>query len=140
MEGSGIGHFNISAGARKYFFIPGFYAGANLVLATFTLNNEIEVEDDDDDDADAGAGAGAAATYKGKSSGHSFGVELNAGYTYYLSKHFAIEPSVSFMYGLSTKMEDMKANLSVFSLNIGFVYTLDNVISFNKKKPASRKK
>jgi len=127
LEDSAITLFNITAGARKY-FIPGFFGGANLVLGTLSMNNKMNAADDDD-----------AVIQGGKSKGHTFGVELNAGYTYYLSKHFAVEPSVSFMYGLSTKIEDEKVNLSVFTLNIGFVYLLDNVISF-KNKPAPRKK
>lgn len=122
MEGSTLGFFNIAAGARKY-FMPGLYGGANLVYGTLNSKSKSTSYYDDDD------------YYGGSSSstnGNTLGIEVNAGYSYFLSKHFAVEPSVSYMYGLSTKVSGQKIGLSVFSVNIGFIYKLDNVISFKK--------
>jgi len=130
-EDSGMGLFNISAGARKY-FIPGVYAGANLVLGTLSIkNNEKNIREDDDDEEEYSTG--------GSDKGHTFGIELNAGYTYYLSKNFAVEPSVSFYYGLSSEVMDHKVDISIFSINIGFIYKLDDLFA-PKKKASGRKK
>lgn len=121
-EGSAVSFFNIAAGARKY-FMPGLYGGANLVYGTLNSKSKSTSYYDDDD------------YYGGSSSptnGNTLGIEVNAGYSYFLSKHFAVEPSVSYMYGLSTKVSGQKIGLSVFSVNIGFIYKLDNVISFKK--------
>ena len=122
-EGTSVGFFNIAAGARKYFLVPGLYGGANLVYGTLNSKSKSTSYYDDDD------------YYGGSSSstnGNTLGIEVNAGYSYFLSKHFAVEPSVSYMYGLSTKVRGQKIGLSVFSVNIGFIYKLDNVISFKK--------
>lgn len=125
MEGSTLGFFNIAAGARKY-FMPGLYGGANLVYGTLNSKSK-STSYYDDDDFDYYAGSGSNST-----NGNTLGIEVNAGYSYFLSKHFAVEPSVSYMYGLSTKVSGQKIGLSVFSVNIGFIYKLDNVISFKK--------
>ena len=122
-EGTSVGFFNIAAGARKYFLVPGLYGGANLVYGTLNSKSKSTSYYDDDD------------YYGGSSSstnGNTLGIEVNAGYSYFLSKHFAVEPSVSYMYGLSTKVSGQKIGLSVFTANIGFIYKLDNVISFKK--------
>lgn len=121
-EGTSVGFFNIAAGARKYFLVPGLYGGANLVFGIGSYRTKSSYYDDDD--------------YYGGSSnstnGNTLGLELNVGYSFFLSKHFAIEPSVSYMYGLSTKVAGSKIGLTVFTANIGFIYKLDNVISFKK--------
>ena len=124
MEGSTLGFFNIAAGARKYFLVPGFYGGANLVYGTVNVNSKSSYNGYDDDDYYGGSSSSP--------NGNTLGIEVNAGYSYFLSKHFAVEPSVSYMYGLSTKVSGQKIGLSVFSVNIGFIYKLDNVISFKK--------
>ncbi len=126
-EGTSVGFFNIAAGARKYFLVPGLYGGANLVYGTVNVNSKSSYNGYDDDDFDYYAGSGSNST-----NGNTLGIEVNAGYSYFLSKHFAVEPSVSYMYGLSTKVSGQKIGLSVFSVNIGFIYKLDNVISFKK--------
>ena len=85
-EGSAVSFFNIAAGARKYFLVPGLYGGANLVYGTLNSKSKSTSYYDDDD------------YYGGSSSstnGNTLGIEVNAGYSYFLSKHFAVEPSVS---------------------------------------------
>lgn len=123
-EGTSVGFFNIAAGARKYFLVPGLYGGANLVYGTLNSKSKSTSYYDDDDYY---AGSGSNST-----NGNTIGLEVNAGYSFFLSKHFAVEPSVSYMYGLSTKVAGSKIGLTVFTANIGFIYKLDNVISFKK--------
>jgi len=88
--------FGFFVGAR-YYVVPNVFAGAKLAFAN------LKYED---------------------AKGNTMGVELNGGYTYFLSDRFAIEPSISYYYGLSNKFEDTDIDLSMFSLNIGFVYYL----------------
>ena len=104
-DGSSISMLTLFAGAR-YYVIPNVYAGANLTLGTATANNKVSTDVDSN------------------LKGNSLGVELNAGYTYFLSSKVAIEPSLSYNLGLSTKVQDTAINLSVFSLNIGFLILL----------------
>lgn len=104
-DGSGITALNLFAGAR-YYVIPSLYAGANLTLGTASVNNKVSDEFDSNLKA------------------NTLGVELNAGYSYFLSSKVAIEPSISYMLGLSTKVQDTAINLSMFSLNIGFLILL----------------
>ena len=122
-DGTGAGLFNVSAGVRKY-ISSGFYGGANLVFGSLSMKNN----------ANGG----------GTSTGTTIGAEVNAGYSLFLSKNFAVEPSINFMYGLSTKMQDAKFNLSVLSINIGFTYKLDDLVAPKSKavkgKPAAKKK
>lgn len=126
-EGTSAGFFNIAAGARKYFLVPGFYCGANLVYGTVNVNSKSSYYGYDDDDFDYYAGSGSNST-----NGNTIGLEVNVGYSFFLSKHFAVEPSISYMYGLNTKVAGSKIGLTVFTANIGFIYKLDNVISFKK--------
>ena len=104
-EDSSVTALDLFAGAR-YYVIPNVYVGANLVLGNANIKNDLS------DEVDSSLKA------------NTLGVEVNAGYSYFLSKNFAVEPSLSFNYGLSTKVQDQAINLSVFSLNIGFLILL----------------
>lgn len=88
--------FDFFVGAR-YYVIPNVFAGAKLVYGKIDANGN---------------------------SGTTFGLEVDAGYSYFLSKKFAVEPSISYYYGLSNKVEDTSIDLSMFSINVGFVYYL----------------
>jgi len=110
---SSITALHLFAGAR-YYVIPNVYAGANLVLGTASAKNNFGSSLDSDDlDIDA---SGLKA--------NTFSVELNAGYSYFLSSKVAIEPSVSYTLGLSTKVMGQSINLGAFTLNIGFLVLL----------------
>lgn len=93
-------------GAR-YYVIPNVYAGAKLAFG----NVKLSLGDEDIEELISGSVGGS-----------TFGVELNAGYTYFLTDRFAIEPGVSYYYGISNKLEDSKFNLSMLSFNVGFIY------------------
>lgn len=114
-ESSGVSMLNLFAGARYYLPVaPGFYAGANLALATATVKSDLGSSFDDEDiDIDFDS-----------IKANSLGVELNVGYSYFLSSKVAIEPALSYTLGLSTKVEDTSLNLSMFTLNIGFLFLL----------------
>ena len=86
--------------------IPSLFAGANFTLGTASVNNKLDSD------------------YDSSFKANTLGVELNAGYTYFLSDKVAIEPSLSYMLGLSTKVQDTPINLSMFSLNLGFLILL----------------
>ena len=92
-------------GAR-YYFIPSLYAGLNAVVGNLSLNNN--------------TGTGS----KGANTGTTFGLEANVGYSWFLSERFALEPSLSFYYGLVNQLASAKFNLNMFSVNIGFLYYL----------------
>ena len=110
---SSVTAFHLFAGAR-YYVIPNVYAGANLVLGTASAKNNFGSKIDSDDfDIDA---SGLKA--------NTLGVELNAGYSYFLSSKVAIEPSLSYTLGLSTKVMDQAINLGAFTINIGFLVLL----------------
>ena len=104
-DGSAITVLNLFAGAR-YYVIPSLFAGANFTLGTASVNNKLDSD------------------YDSSFKANTLGVELNAGYTYFLSDKVAIEPSLSYMLGLSTKVQDTPINLSMFSLNLGFLILL----------------
>ena len=104
-DGSGVSVFDIHAGAR-YYVIPNLYAGADLLFGTLSLNNK--------------TGKGSS----GSMSGNTISVELNAGYSYFLADRIAVEPSISYTLGLSTKFEDQPFGLSALTLNIGFLFLL----------------
>lgn len=108
-EGSGLGAFNVFVGAR-YYIVQGFYAGANFAFGNLSANNNEKT------------GTGSIAS--GSNNGTTLGVEANAGYSFFISDRFAIEPSLSFYYGISNKMADQKFNLNMFSVNFGFIYLL----------------
>lgn len=110
---SGVTALNLFAGAR-YYVIPNVYVGANLALANASIkNNSTKSLDDDDFDIDVSS-----------IKANSLSAELNAGYTYFLTSKVAVEPSLSYTLGLSTKVQDQAINLSMFSLNIGFLFLL----------------
>ena len=114
-ESSGVTALNLFAGARYYIpMAPGFFAGANLTFGTASVKNNLGSSlDDEDFDIDT-------ASIKA----NTLGVEINAGYSYFLTKSVAFEPSLSFNYGLSTKVQGTAINLSVFTLNLGFLFLL----------------
>ena len=100
-EDNGITALNVFAGARYYLPVaPGFYAGLNLALGNASVNT--------DDDFKA----------------NSISLEANVGYDFFLTKRIAFEPAISYTYGLSTKVQDMSINLSMFTLNFGFLFLL----------------
>ncbi len=49
---------------------------------------------------------------------------LGAGYTYFITKNFAVEPSVTYDLGLDTNFSGKKMDIGVLSLNIGFIVKL----------------
>lgn len=107
-EGSGLGAFNVFVGAR-YYIVQGFYAGANFAFGNLsTRNNDVTTSE----------------VPKGSNNGTTLGIEANAGYSFFISDRFAIEPSLSFYYGLSNKMAGSAFNLNMFSVNLGFIYLL----------------
>ena len=93
-----------------YFFHPNWGIGAGLwfenISSTASLNNN--------------TGTGS----KGANTGTTFGLEANVGYSWFLSERFALEPSLSFYYGLVNQLASAKFNLNMFSVNIGFLYYL----------------
>lgn len=107
-ETSGLGVFNVFVGAR-YYIVQGFYAGANFALGSLSVRNNEK---------------STSTATQGSNNGLSLGVEANAGYSFFISDRFAIEPSVSFYYGISNKMADSAFNLNMFSVNFGFIYLL----------------
>ncbi len=102
---SSMGLFDAFVGAR-YYFIPSLYAGLNAVVGNVSLKNN------------TGSGTSVPNT------GTTFGLEANVGYSWFLSERFALEPSLSFYYGLVNQMASTKFNLNMFSVNIGFLYYL----------------
>lgn len=107
-QGSGLGAFNVFVGAR-YYIVQGFYAGANFAFGNLsTRNNDVKTSE----------------VPKGSNNGTTLGIEANAGYSFFISDRFAIEPSLSFYYGLSNKMAGSAFNLNMFSVNFGFIYLL----------------
>jgi len=104
-ESSGASLVDIFAGAR-YYVIPNMFVGANALLGNLSINNK---EDD---------------SYSDKIKGNTLSVQLNGGYSYFLSERFAVEPSISYTLGLSTKIAEQSVDLSIFSINVGFIYLL----------------
>lgn len=102
---SSMNVLNAFVGAR-YYFIPSLYAGLNAAVGNLSLNNN--------------TGTGS----KGANTGTTFGLEANVGYSWFLSERFALEPSLSFYYGLVNQMAGQKFNLNMFSVNFGFLYYL----------------
>jgi len=112
-DDSSISVINLSAGAR-YYVIPNVYVGANALIGSASIKNNVSTSLDDDN-----LGIDTASI-----KANTFSVELNAGYTYFLTNRFAVEPSLSYTLGLSTKIQDIPVNLSMFSLNLGFLFLL----------------
>ena len=99
-DDSSAGVLNIVAGAR-YYVIPNLFAGAGLSIGTLSLSNK----DDEEDNS---------------TSGHSYGINLNVGYSFFLTQNIAIEPSFVYNYGFANKYEDHDYDISGLTLNIGF--------------------
>lgn len=117
-SGASISTISLFAGAR-YYVIPNVYAGANVTLNSASgkskTGKKTAVSDDDDDDISFDTSHMTA---------NSLGLQLNAGYTYFLSSKVAVEPSLSYTLGLSTKVMKQSVNLSTFTLNVGFIILL----------------
>lgn len=99
VDSSPLSEFNIFAGAR-YYIQKSFYANADLAF----LSGKSE-----------GAG-GNTGKFKATC------LQIGAGYDYFLSKKFAIEPSISYLFSLSAEVEKQDLTLGLFSLNLGFIY------------------
>lgn len=98
---SDAGIFNIVAGAR-YYVIPNVFAGAGLSMATISVSSK------DDEEGTS------------NTKGHSYGVNLSVGYSYFLTPNIALEPSFSYTYGFANEYEKHDYDMSGLSLNIGF--------------------
>lgn len=97
-SGSSSSVFDIFAGARYYFF-KNFFANADLLLAL---------------------GKSGDSDYSGNF--NAFGLNVGAGYDFMIGNSFAFEPSISYTFSLSAKLDEAKFNLGLFSINLGFVY------------------
>lgn len=104
-DDSGATALDVYVGAR-YYVIPNVYAGAKLVLGTASIKNDVSSKADDAIKA------------------NTLGVELNAGYSFFITDRFAFEPSISYLLGLNTKVQEMNIGLSMFSVNFGFLFVL----------------
>lgn len=100
MDETSVTAFTLNAGAR-YYIVKGLYASGMFVLGTVN------------------AGGGQRA---GK--GHTLGLDLGVGYSYFLTPRIAVEPNLSYSIGLSNKMDDMDYKLNALTLNIGFTILL----------------
>lgn len=102
IDSSPLSEFNIFAGAR-YYFQKGLYANADLVFLS-------------------GKGDGSAGGYGTDTNLKATCMQIGAGYDFFLSKKFAIEPSLSYLFSLSAEVEKQDFTLGVFSINLGFIY------------------
>ena len=116
-------------GGLRYYFVPNFYCGGGLGIAFCNVKNAAAAKGmaggagnlDDDDDDDFG---GADIDMGGTTKGHSISLTLCVGYSHWLTKKIAIEPSLGYSIGLSNKMAGMKVNMSGLSINCGFTILL----------------
>lgn len=100
MQDTSVTAFTFNAGAR-YYIVSGFYASGMFVLGTMNM------------------GGGGR-----DNKGHTFGLDLGVGYSYFLTPRIAIEPNFSYSIGLSNKMADVDYKLNALTFNIGFTILL----------------
>lgn len=112
MESNSLNVFNLTGGVR-YYIIPNLYASGMLVVGFTGVNADTSDLSDDPDDLPSGS-----------MKGHTIGMDLGVGYSYWLTKRVAIEPNLSYSIGLSTKFEDSEVKMNVLTFNIGFTILL----------------
>ena len=100
--------FDISAGGR-YYLTPNVFATGNLVLVTGSMKEK---------------SSDGESTKTTSSKIQSTDFRLGAGYTYFITKNFAVEPSITYDLGLDTNFSGKKMDIGVLSLNIGFIVKL----------------
>ncbi|MCQ2171935.1 MAG: porin family protein [Bacteroidales bacterium] len=92
--------FDVYAGAR-YYVIPNLFAGADLMLMSGKVGDS---------------------SFMSKDSINALNLVVKAGYDFFVSEHFAFEPSVSYLFSLTAKTSDTNFKIGAFSVNIGFLY------------------
>ncbi|MBR4775631.1 MAG: autotransporter outer membrane beta-barrel domain-containing protein [Bacteroidales bacterium] len=118
--------FSFNGGVR-YYVIPNLYVSGMAVLGTVNIGgaDKIDLGDDDDDDSGSGGSGSSGSSSKNSSmKGHSFGVDLGVGYSWFLTPRIAIEPNISYSIGISNKVEDAEFKLNSLTFNIGFTILL----------------
>ncbi len=132
------GMFDFMPGVRYYAF-QGLYAFTNFGMAFGSLKNKyMDLDWETDEEIKV----------VDKYSLQSLQLQLGVGYDFFVTKSFAIEPSISYAVGLYTRVKgdglNKKINMGLFSVNLGFVYVFGRdkytKPSAKKKAPAKKKK
>lgn len=115
--------FSFNGGVR-YYVIPNLYVSGMAVLGTVNIGGADKIDLGDDDDDDGGSGGSGGSTKNSSMKGHSFGVDLGVGYSWFLTPRIAIEPNISYSIGISNKVQDAEFKLNSLTFNIGFTILL----------------
>ena len=94
---SSLSVFDIAAGAR-YYFVPNLFAGASVMYVGGSLGGDTKIS--------------------------SVNLDVQAGYDIFVSNNIAFEPSISYDFGLSSKLGDMPCKFGGLNINLGVLFLL----------------
>ena len=126
LEDTKIMAIDLTAGVR-YYFVPKWFCAANLGFAHMKVSGVGSaagmaggLTGDDDDQGGGGMPGNLGDSVKG----HNLSLGLGVGYSHWLSKKIAIEPSLGYSISLASKMAGQKVSMNGLSLNVGITVLL----------------